>query len=476
MRGKAMNTSTARANRKAIDHLQAYLTNYAHAMDFGALPADVVHAAKVRLIDTLGVLIGGYDGEPCRLSRDFAALYPDTRGATVIGTRWKASVDVAAFANATMARYSELSDSYHWPGSAQGHASDVVAPILAVAEHVGASGPELIAAIVLGYEIFCRISDVFHNPGFDTTNFESIAVAAAAGRLLALTDEQLAHCISMAAVSAGTLMQVRIGHLSMFKAVAAGQAGRAGIFAALLAWTGMQGPHLPFLGSSGWCDHVAKERFALRDFGGDGGTFKILETRIKHRAAAGTLIAAILAAELVAPLASVCDVDRVIVEVFERARRLNASGPQHWNPDTRESADHSAPYVVAATLMDGTITLRSFDDTHLRSAGLRALMQKVEIVVNDEYTRAYERLPQEHHTRVTVILKNGDRRVGVAGGGSDDQANQRSDAQLEGKFKSLCEASLGADRVRSLLDQLWALERMANVADIPAAFAFDGSC
>src|SRR6185295_16624742 len=98
---------------------------------------------------------------------------------------------------------------------------------------------------------------------------------------------QLAHAISMAIVPNNCLKQVRTGHLSMFKATQAGQAGRAGVFAALLARAGMEGPHLPFEGKAGWCDHVARERFMFKAFGGPGTRFKIQDTLIKLRPACG---------------------------------------------------------------------------------------------------------------------------------------------------------------------------------------------
>src|SRR5215831_16723140 len=128
------------AERNTVDRLQERLVDYAAAFDYDALPPDVVHAGKVRVIDTLAALAGGFDGEPCRIARRLAARMPDADGATVAGTAFKTTPDMAAFVNGTTARYVELNDVYHWPGSAGGHPSDVLMPVLDVAEHVGASG------------------------------------------------------------------------------------------------------------------------------------------------------------------------------------------------------------------------------------------------------------------------------------------------------------------------------------------------
>src|SRR5215510_10817852 len=145
-----MNEPAERSVIKAADSIQQRLTSYACALSYDDLSPDVVHAAKARVIDTLGALIGGFWGEPCRIARNLAAQIPDAAGATVVGTRMKTTPDMAAFVNGTTARYAELNDSYHWPGSAGGHGSDVVLPVLAAAEHTWVSGREFLTGIVLG--------------------------------------------------------------------------------------------------------------------------------------------------------------------------------------------------------------------------------------------------------------------------------------------------------------------------------------
>ena len=117
--------------RNEVDGLQQRIAGYANAVSYADLTAETIHAAKVRVIDTLGSLIGGFDGEPCRIARRMAARLTDPEGATLVGTEAKTTPEMAAFANATAARYVEMNDVYHWPGSAGGHPSDVVMPILA---------------------------------------------------------------------------------------------------------------------------------------------------------------------------------------------------------------------------------------------------------------------------------------------------------------------------------------------------------
>ena len=464
-------TGNASESTKPTDQFQQLLTRYAGELSFTELDKDTIHAAKVRTLDTLGVLIAGFFAEPCRISREVAMEFVNPRGATLIGTRIKTTPDMAAFVNGTAARYLELTDSYHWPGSFGGHPSDVIAPVLSAAEYAHASGRDLITAIVLAYEIFLRIDDVFHNYGFDQTTFSCLATAAAAGRLFGLDAQRLSHALSLAIVPNNALRLSRMGYLSMWKCAASGQAGRSGVFAAQLARAGMDGPHMPFEGKSGWFDHVAVEKLTLQGLARGGEHFKILDTSLKFRPSVGLGIATILATEKIAPI-NIREVKEIKLEISRKAKGSMA-GPQHWNPDSKETADHSAPYLVVTALKDGTITPKSYDDAHLRDPAVRALMQRVSVVENDEFTRAYEGSPTRHVARVTAVMNSGERLIGETGGGSDELDAPKTDAQVEQKFRSLTEDHLGSKRANAVLEQLWKLEEMANVDVIPPLFSLD---
>jgi len=459
----------AAAGRKT-DRIQSHLATYATGFRYDALPPDVIHAARVRIIDTLGALVAGFDGKPCRIVRALAEEMLQASGATILGTVVRTTLDMAAYANATAARYPELTDTYHWPGSAYGHPSDVIAPLFSVAEHVKAGGADLVAAVVLSYEVFCQFSDIFHNRGFDPSNFVCVATAVGAGWLMRLPPSAMAHCIAMAVTPNVILRQVRVDHLTMFKVVAAGHAARAGVFAAMLAQKGMEGPDLPFDGKAGWCENVAGEKLVLGDFGGRGGLFKIPYSRIKMRACAGNTISSVLAAEKVAPIPDIQKIRHVTVEVYKAAKIASGTASHFWNPESAETADHSIPYLVATALKDGTVTPLSYDDAHIRDQQVRDLMQKVEVVENDQYTVAYEQVPQEHHTRVTVTLNSGEILAGFSGGDEDDLGAPKSDVQVEAKFRGSTEMRFGRTRVNGLLKQLWELEKVQNVADLAPLF------
>ena len=161
----------------------------------------------------------------------------------------------------------------------------------------------------------------------------------------------------MATVPNGALNQSRTGHLTMWKSMASGQAGRARVFAAQLAAKGMRGASEPFTGRHGWCANVAKGEVKLDAMGGAQTPFRINDTLIKPRMACLHTLAPILAAEKAAvKIKGRLDaVTQVCVQVFRANERAVVSvdktggADPHWNPDSRETADHSVPYCVAAT-------------------------------------------------------------------------------------------------------------------------------
>ncbi|MGZ8228530.1 MAG: MmgE/PrpD family protein [Burkholderiales bacterium] len=467
-----MTSPSLRGGDRKADSLQQFLTSYACDLSYDVISPAAAHQAKVRVIDTLGALIGGFEGESARMARALAPPDPGRHAATIIGTESRTTLEMAAFANAIAARSAEMMDIYHFPGSFGGHPSDVVMPVFGAAEYSRSSGIDLIVAIVLAYEIFLRFSDAFHNNGFDDTNFACIATAAAAARLLNLSREQLGNSIAIAAVANVALKQVRTDELTAWKVIATGHAARAGVFAAMLAEAGAPGPSLPFEGKAGWCAHVAREPVVFDRIGGAGTPFKILDTRIKHRPAAGETISTILAAEKIAPkLQGIDAIKAVTVELYKRGLERAGNGEHHWHPRSPDAAGNSIPYLASVALMEGGVTRRSFDEAHLTNVELMALMRKVRLVENEDFTRAYAKTPVEHRTRITVETNDGGKHVAETGGDADDLSAEKSDTQIEAKFRSLTEPVLGPQRVSSLLNRLWDLEKLDDVSPLAAELA-----
>src|ERR1700680_4475593 len=154
------------------------LADYASRLGFDDLDAATIEQVKAYVIDTLGCGIAAFDEPPVRICRD-VALASGEGSATVIGTNRRIAPALASFANGAAFRYYDLNDAY--VGGLTGHPSDNIAPCLAVAEAERASAAELITAVVLAYEINCRMIDAFDIAprGWDTPVFSPPAGGAA---------------------------------------------------------------------------------------------------------------------------------------------------------------------------------------------------------------------------------------------------------------------------------------------------------
>ena len=136
--------------------------------------------------------------------------------------------------------------------------------------------------------------------------------------------------------------------------------------------------------------------------------------------------------------------------------------------DVREFEKVSVDPESATVTWEGGIRLDSFDEAHLMNADTRALMQKITFVENPEFTKTY---PHDHRTRIVVTLADGRQVTGESGGGDDDLSSPKTQAQIGEKFLSLTGDFLGRERATGLLERLWDLDKMADVADIPPALA-----
>lgn len=454
------------------DHVQDALAELAIDFDFEDLSSQDVDRCILHIIDTFGALMAGFHSEAAQSARDVARTMQSAEGASVLGTSMRALADVAAFVNATTSREAEQNDVYFPVIGGGNHPSDVLLPLYNAAEHGGASGRDLITAIVLAYQVFLHIADQAEIPGFDQSMIAGIATAVGAGKLLRLTQHQLAEAISIVTVANNPLNQSRRDTLTMWKAAAAGQAGRAGVFAAILARAGMQGPSLPFTGQLGWTKVVARNDLDMTTLDPrKGHRLRLYDVMIKPRAACASAISSILAAEEAhRQIDDPRRIKHVLVETYESARAFIGAQEVHWNPTTRESADHSIPYAVAATLVDGTAGTEQFMPHRLFDPVIREVLAKVEVTSLEAFSAAYHKRPPEHHTRVTVTLSDGSSVVGEAGGEKGDMANAAKPDIVAAKFRELCGGPLGKDRAEQALDLLSGIASMKSLECVSEAF------
>src|SRR5881398_3358894 len=228
------------------------LADFAAALRFEHLPAAAVHEVKRRVIDSVGCALGAWRTEPCAIARRVVARFSATNGATLLGTRHAAPPDWAAFANGCLVRYLDYNDTYLSKEPA--HPSDNIPAALAAAEAAGATGRELITAILLAYEVQCRFCDAasLRAHGWDHVTYGAFSTALASAKLMKLELEKTRHAVNIAGVGCAAMRQARVGELSHWKGVAFANAARHGVFSALLARAGMTGPGPIFEGEMGF--------------------------------------------------------------------------------------------------------------------------------------------------------------------------------------------------------------------------------
>jgi 2-methylcitrate dehydratase len=439
------------------------LARYSRSLRYQDLPGAVVHEVKRRILDSLGCAFGAWRATPCRIARRMGESVTLRGGATLWGTRHKTLPDLAAFANGALVRYLDFNDTYL--AKEPGHPSDNIPAVFAVAETAGTDGKRVIQAVALAYETHCRLCDAaaLRPRGWDHVSYGPFSTALAAAHVLRLSVEQTRQAVNLAGVANIALRQTRVGDLSMWKACAFSNAARNGVFAALLARHNLTGPAPIFEGAKGFMKLVSGP-FELRL---ERDAARVLETYIKHfpveyHAQTAVEAALELRAELLTAEGpgGVMNITAVMIDSYDVAIEIIGRDPEKWEPKTRETADHSFPYCVAAALLDGTITVRSFAEKRLQDPELRALMQKVRVCPLQEFVGRY---PEAMPTRITVQTKSGRQYRAQVDYPLGHPKHPMSDAQVEEKFRRLAGHRLNRARADKVIELVWNLDRIKDI-------------
>src|SRR5580693_8530268 len=263
-------------------NLAERLSEYAQSIDYADLGEDVIVEAKKRIIDSLGCAIGAFREAPVRIARKVAEANHSGGASTILGTEARTSPDVATFVNGLMVRYFDYNDTYLSKEPA--HPSDNISACLAVGEREGSSGKDLLTAIVLAYEVQCRLCDAadIRHRGWDHVCYGLVSSALAAGKTMGLPPRKLTHAVNISLNAHIAMRQVRAGELSEWKGASFANAARNAVFSSMLAAQGMTGPSPIFEGEMGFFRQVSGPfEVETAGFGGGGGNpFKLGETYI----------------------------------------------------------------------------------------------------------------------------------------------------------------------------------------------------
>ncbi len=448
---------------------------YTEQLRYEDIPEAAIKEAKRRVIDALACAMGAVDSEPAKIARAVASSVTASQGgATVLTTKHKTSPDLAAFASGVMFRYLDYNDTYLSKEPA--HPSDNISAILAVAEAEGKSGKDILTAIVLAYEIQCRLCDAasIRARGWDHVTYGAFSSGLAAGKLYGLNQKQLIHAQGLAATPNITMRQTRVGELSHWKGCAFANAARNAVFAANLARLGMTGPSEIFEGEMAFWNQVSG-KFEVAPMGNEPGNtngFMINHTYVKHFPAEYHSQSAIEAAlelrEQIGGEGIKDKIDSITIESFDAAVDIIAGFKEHWAPTSRETADHSMPYCVSAALMDGDITLDTFTQERIHDPKLRELIQEVKVNRNAEMTAGY---PDGIPNLLIIKLTDGRELRKEVRYPLGHNKNPMGDSDIEKKFRTLATRVFPENHVDRLLEALWDLENTQDITQTLTLFA-----
>jgi 2-methylcitrate dehydratase len=384
-----------------MDGTSRRIVEYAQAFSARDLTPALESAFGNTMLDSIASLVSGFESEPGRICARLARATRGDLAATVLGYGIVTTPELAAYANSSMIRHTDFND----------HHSDMLGGILAVGEALHSTGTEVMLAIILAYQINQALTGAGGDiSGFDSGIYYAPAVAVAAGKLLGLNQDQLANALSLALTMHVPLRVNRSGTLSMQKGCGTADAVRSAVFAALAARAGMTGPAEPFEGRDGLWDKITgpyrQLRLAPTTPPGVG-----LNNIIKRSPAEAYTLAA---HETIVPEIRAWtkpeDIASIHVEL-NFVGWLEIADPPKWDPRNRETADHSLPYEIARALLDGEIWLDSFTQEKLMQPAVRALMNKITVSVNPEYS-------YHGQVRMTVRKQNGAELVREIGKGN----------------------------------------------------------
>jgi 2-methylcitrate dehydratase len=331
--------------------------------------------------------------------------------------------------------------------------------VLAVAGSHRMHGRAVITAIAAAYEVFCRLADQVPPKGWDQGMFVAIGATCGIGMILGLDQKAMGNAISIAISTGVPLGATRIGELSMWKGCATAAAVRTGVFASELAAEGMTGPDNPFEGRNGLWQSLGIEAPKWQQFGGGAEPFRITGTSFKaYPSVIHTQGPIGLVLELRQQVGN-SEIESVKLATYFEAVRRTATEAEKWDPKTRETADHSIPYLVAAAFQDGGVTPATFAPSRIQDPALRSLIKKLKVVEEPEFTRRY---PAESCTRIEVTATDGRRLVAETSHPKGHYRNPLTDREVEEKFRGLASA-LGAEGYGRVLAEVWALENSATL-------------
>jgi 2-methylcitrate dehydratase len=448
-----------------METISRKIARFAVQLQYEDLPAAVVDEVKRYLFDSLGCAYGAMK------TKDVNAMYRILQNmggkpeATVIGFGDQLPAANAALINSLLIRSLDFNDIY-WKQDPS-HPSDLIPAALAMAERQGKTVREAIVAIVLAYEFEQRICE-FGLPGVrerkwhhaTLTQFVSPIVA---GKLLDLNEDQMVNAIGISACHNHTIGCPTAGKLTMMKNTVDPMAVQAGVFAALMAQAGYSGTEAIFEGKEGLMDVFGPDWDEEKMTGGLGESYRILNCSMK-----AFPTEALTHTHLTATLKLVKenniqpeDIEEVIITTIARACDI-LFDPHKYEPDSRETADHSLPYCIAAAIVDRQVTVNSFSDEKLHDKRIREVIRKIKGEASIEFEKMF---PAKQPSKVVIRTKDGKAVSQYLEYPKGDPREPMTDEEIAVKFNALSAAMLSPNRQAEIREAVGKFESFDSVAE-----------
>ena len=444
----------------------ARMSRWAADLEFEHLSAEAVYQAKRFFLDSMGCALGGYQQHEVKIAIAVLDEIAAPGRATVIGTGRRVDPVSAALANALMIRCMDYNDIY-WKQDPS-HPSDIFPAAIAGCERSRSGGKELIVALVLGHEFEMRLCEAafpgIRERGWHHATLTAFVSPIVAGRALHLPWEQIQHAIGISASRHCTLGAVTAGKLTMMKNTVDPMATQSGVLAALLAEKGYSGPEHVIDGKEG-LTHVFGPEWKLNLLtDGLGESWRIMQCGMKAfptEALTHTPISAVL------DLVKNNDlhpeqVEKIQIRSLARAADI-LSDPSKYDPRTKETADHSLPYVIAAALVERQVTPVQFTMKKIMDPRIREQLHKIEVIADPEIEKVF---PALQRVIVQIHTKDGRSYTKQLDFPKGDPRNPLSDREVEEKFAALAEGVLSSTAQKRVKDAVWNLERVGSVNEL----------
>ena len=447
-------------------HLSRELANFAANLKAADIPNEVISRAEDLLVDWFGSAIAGKGSRPVELITQFAqnmgGFDANHAGPSeILVSRKTSSPFLAAMANAAASHVAEQDDVHN--GSVFHPATVVFPPALACAQAIGASGEELLVAAVAGYEVGIRVGEflgrshykVFHTTGTAGT----LAAAAAVGRLLKLSPEQMLNAFGSAGTQSAGLWEF-LRDAADSKQLHTAHAASTGLMSAYIAQAGFTGAEHILEGKQGLAAGMSSDSDPSKLVDRLGSRWTLAETSFKYYAscrhthpAADALLQVMLTNQL-----SPNDIAKVETLVHQGA--IDVLGPV-TDPATVHQSKFSMGTVLALVAHYQFACLQEFD-RHFYDDEICAFRERVTMTLDPEVDGAY---PQRWIGKVKVHLMNGQVLEGRVDEPKGDPGNTLSRTEITDKAMRLAAFSGGANptEMNKAIDLLWNIRKQAKI-------------